>query len=133
MTKQALCVVVACLVLNLFCFVPAHAGTKPEAEAKFAAKVKREIARLGTGPDARIEVRLRDKTRVAGYVSDVAEDHFAVTDAATGTVTVVAYPQVKQAKGNNLTRGARIALGFAFVGAVILLIGLLITKAAGED
>ena len=132
MNRQALCFVLAFLVLNLVCLAPASADTKPEAGAKFAAKVKREVARLGTGPDARIEVRLRDKTRVAGYVSEVAEGHFAVTDAATGSVTVVPYPQVKQAKGNNLSRGARIAIGVGIVAA-ILLTAAVIANAVSSD
>lgn len=133
MTKQALCVALACLVLNLVCVAPAAASPKPEADAKFAAKVKREIARLGTGPDARVEVKLRDKTRLVGYVSDAGEEHFAVTDARTGGATVVAYPQVKQVKGHNLTKGARIALGFVFVAAVIVVIALVLNKAGADD
>lgn len=133
MTRKALCFAFACLVLNLVCFVPASARTKPEAGAKFASKVKREIARLGTGPDARIQIRLRDKTRVAGYVSDVGEDTFAVTDAATGTVTVVAYPQVKQAKGNNLSTGARIAIGLGIAVAIVIIVAVALTTAAGGD
>lgn len=132
MTRQALCIAVACLVLNLVCFAPASAATKPEAGAKFAAKVKREIARLGTGPDARVEVRLRDKTRVAGYVSVAAEDHFAVTDPKTGAVTVVPYPQVRQAKGHNLSTNARIAIAVGLAAALLLAV-FFIAGAASSD
>ena len=132
MTRQALCFALATLVLNLVCFVPAAAGTKAGSEAKFATKVKHEIARLGTGPDARVEVKLRDKARVAGYVSDAAEEHFAVTDAKTGTVTVVPYPQVKQVKGNNLSTGARIAIGVGLAAAILLVV-VLVAGAASSD
>jgi hypothetical protein len=132
MNRQALCLALAALVLNLVCFAPASAATKPEAGSKFAAKVKREIARLGTGPDARIEVKLRDKTRVAGYVSEVSEDHFAVTDAKTGAVTVVPYPQVKQAKGHNLTSNQRIALAVGLAAATLLAV-FIIASATSSD
>ena len=132
MIRKALGFALATLVLNLVCFAPAAAGTKAGGEAKFAAKVKREIARLGTGPEARVEVKLRDKTRVAGYVSEVSEDHFAVTDAKTGTVTVVPYPQVRQAKGNNLTTNQRIAIGLGITAAVLLLV-LVIVGATTSD
>lgn len=132
MNRQALCFALAALVLNLVCFTPASAATKPEAGAKFAAKVKREIARLGTGPEARVEVKLRDKTRVAGYVSDVAEDHFAVTDAKTGTVTLVPYPQVRQAKGNNLTTNQRIAVAVGLAAAALLTV-FIIASATSSD
>ncbi len=40
----------------------AYAGSKAEKETRFAEKVKDGISKLGTGPDARIEVKLRDKT-----------------------------------------------------------------------
>ncbi len=133
MTRQALCFALAALVLNLVSFVPAEAGTKAEREAKFAAKLRREIARLGTGPDARVEVKLRDKTRLAGYVSGVAEDHFAVTDAGTGAVTVVPFQQVKQVKGNNLSTGAKIAIGVGVAVALLIVIALALTTAAGGD
>ena len=133
MTRKALCFAFACLVLNLVCFVPADAGTKPEAGAKSAAKVRREIVRLGTGPNARIEVKLRDKTRVVGYVSDAGEDSFAVTDAATGAVTVVAYPQVRQAKGNNLSNGAKIAIAVGIAAAIVIIVAVALTTAAGGD
>jgi hypothetical protein len=36
--------------------------------------VKEGIHKLGTGLDARIEVKLRDKTKLKGYVSEAGED-----------------------------------------------------------
>ena len=41
-------------------------------EAKLAADVKSGIVKLGTGSAARIEVKLRDKTKIKGYVQEIA-------------------------------------------------------------
>jgi hypothetical protein len=68
------------------------AKSKAEKAAEQAAKVKVGIAKLGVGEAARVTVRLRDKTKLSGYVSRIGEDSFAVTDLKTGATTEVAYP-----------------------------------------
>ena len=118
-------VVLVALLLNIACPSLALAENSPEKEARFAQKVKREIAKLGTGPDARVEVTLRDKTKLKGYISEIVADHFMVSDLKTGTATPVAYPQVKQVKGNNLSTGAKIAIGVAVVVGILVVIGLI--------
>jgi len=98
---------------------PASAATlgRAEKEAQFAEKVKAGIAQLGTGTEARVEVKLRDKTKLKGYVGEAGAEQFTVVDAKTGAATVVAYPQVQQVKGNNLSKGAKIAIG---VGVILI-------------
>ena len=91
------------------------------------AKVKSEIAKLGTGADARVEVELRDKTKLKGHISVVGDESFAVVDDKSGTATTVSYPQVKRVRGNNLSKGAKIAIG---VGIVLALAFLLAPKVA---
>jgi preprotein translocase subunit SecF len=91
--------------------------TKAEKEAHFAEKVKAGITQLGTGTEARVEVKLRDKTKLKGYIGEASAEQFTVVDAKTGTATIVAYPQVQQVKGNNLSKGAKIAIG---IGVILL-------------
>ena len=52
------------LVLSLFPFgsAPGLAKTDIEKQVERAAKVKQSVLKLGVGKDARIAVRLRDKT-----------------------------------------------------------------------
>lgn len=83
--------------------------------------VKTEIRKLGTGPDAKIEIKLLDKSKVEGYVSEANENDFTVVNLKKGTTTTVAYPQVRQAKGNNLSGGVKIALTIAVVAALTYL------------
>ena len=44
--------------------VPVYADSKAEKEARFGEKVKEGVRRLGTGEATRVEVRLRDKTKL---------------------------------------------------------------------
>lgn len=115
-------VVLIALVLNLTGSATALAGTNPEKEARFAQKVKTEIAKLGTGRDAQVELKLRDKTKLKGYISEVSDESFAVVDEKTGSATTVTYPQVKQVKGNNLSMGVKIAIGVGILFVVMLIL-----------
>jgi hypothetical protein len=94
---------------------PASAETKEEKESRFAQRVKEGIAKLGTGQEARVEIKLKDKRKLKGYIGQINAETFSVVDE-TGTVTEVPYPQVKQVKGNNLSEGVKIAI---FVGVLI--------------
>ena len=113
------------LLLNVMGVNFAYAGSKEEKEARFAEKVKDGIAKLGIGTEARVELKLRNKTKLKGYVSELNADSFTVIDE-NGTATEVAYPNVKQVKGNNLSKGAiaTIAIGVAVAILVISLIAL---------
>ena len=101
------------------------ASTRAEKEAQLADKIKTGIARLGTGKQALVKVKLRDGTRLAGYISETNENSFVIVDAKTGISTTVAYPNVTQVKGNNLSSGVWLAIG---IGALIG-IGLLMAVA----
>jgi len=115
-------VVLAALFLNLTFPSPALAGGSPEKEARFAQKVQTEIAKLGTGPNARVDLKLRDKTKLKGYISEVGAESFVVIDDKTGSATTITYPQVKQVRGNNLATGWKIAIGIGIFIAVALIL-----------
>jgi hypothetical protein len=99
---------------------PISRNSKAEKETIFATKVKADIARLGTGPAAHAEISLRDHRKLKGYISEVTEDSFTVVDNKSGDSTQVAYPQVKQVKGNNLSTGVKIAIGAGILIYLIL-------------
>ncbi len=122
MFKKFLVLGVTVLIINLFLSVAVFAETKAEKEAKFADKVKTNVTKLGTGKDARVEVKLRDKTKLKGYVSEINEKSFVVVDDKTGAATEVPYPNAKQVKGNNLSTGIKIAIGVGILLAVIFIL-----------
>lgn len=117
-------VVLVALLLTITCPSPALAGNSAEKEARFAQKVKTEIAKLGTGPDARVDLKLRDKRKLKGYISELGDESFAVVDDKTGSATTVTYPQVKQVKGNNLSTGVKIAIGVGIFLALMFILAV---------
>ena len=124
--KKLLTMMVACLVVSAVSVRPVAASSKAEKEARFAGKVKLGIEKLGSGSDTRVEVKLRDKTRLKGYISEISENDFVITDLKTGASNKVAYADVSQVKGNNLSTGAKIAIGVSIAAGLILLITILI-------
>jgi len=120
MFKKFCSVVLSALLLQAAA-VPAFAATSAEKEAKRAEKVRTQLAKLGTGSDARIKLILRDKTRLEGFVSEAGASTFAVTDRA-GKTTTVEYSQVGKAQGHNLSTGAKVAIGIGIGAGVTLLI-----------
>ena len=125
MFKKYLTVILAVLVINLSLSAVAFGETKEGKEGKFAEKVKANVTKLGTGKDARVEIKLKDGKKLKGYVTQVNESSFVVMDEKTVTPTEVPYPQTKQIKGNNLSTGLKIAIGVGIALAVILIIGKL--------
>jgi hypothetical protein len=124
--KRLLTMMVACLVVSAVSVRPVAASSNAEKQVRLAGKVKLGIQKLGSGSDTRVEVKLRDKTRLKGYISEISENEFVMTDLKTGASNKVAYADVKQVKGNNLSTGAKIAIGVSVAAGLILLITILI-------
>ena len=128
MFKKVLSLALVGFLLSVAGVRLAHAGSKEEKATRFAEKVKEGISKLGTGAEARIEVKLRDKTKLKGYVSEAGEHSFVIVDEKTGATSTVTYPQVKQVKGNNLSTAAEIALGVGVVLLPIVIVLLLVSQ-----
>lgn len=127
-------------IICWFCFpagVIAQTSTQQTAkETKRVEKIRRLIFQSGIGPGNDVEIKLNDKTKVRGYVSEVADDHFVVTDSKTGSTTKLEYSQVDKARLWSVTKNdfeernspsplrifRNAAIGFGITVAVIGLI-----------
>jgi hypothetical protein len=126
MFKKILTVALTGLLIQALCVEPAAAASKAEKDAKRAEKVKAGIFKLGVGTDARVAIKLRDDVKLAGYISEVKDDSFVLTDMKTRTATTVTYGNVTQVKGHNLGTGAKVAIGIGIgVGLTILVVYLI--------
>lgn len=133
LSQKRISLALVCTLLLMLASTPTAAATnKEEKAAAFAAKVKTEIGKLGTGPDARISVKLRDKTKLSGYISAVNADSFVIVDANSSTAIEVPYPNVTQAKGKNLSTGATIAIAVGIAVGVTILVLFLVAYALGD-
>jgi hypothetical protein len=132
MFKKLLSLSLVALLINLAGVTPAYASSKEEKQARFAEKVKASVLKFGTGEAARVKIKLRDKTKLAGYISAADGEGFTVIDSKTGMATTIAYPQVKSVQGHNLSTGAKIAIGVGIAAAIIFII-LWYTTGPGSD
>jgi hypothetical protein len=83
-------------------------------------KIRAKVQKIGFGPRARVEVKLRDNTQLKGYISTAEQDSFTVTDNQTGLARAVSYADtssVKKAGGGSSK--SWIILGAAVIGAVV--------------
>ena len=120
MLKKVCSAILSALLLQAAA-APALAGTNTKKEAERAEKVHAQLSKLGTGRDARVRVELQDETKLEGYLSEAGADSFSVT-ARDGKTTTVPYRQVKKVQGNNLSTGAKIAIGAGAAAAIVLLV-----------
>ena len=87
-----------------------------------ADKVKASVAKRGTGPKAKVTVKLKDKTKLKGYITQAAGDSFTITDSETGQSRTLAYADVDEVKKpGGLSLLAKIGIGVGIgVGALAL-------------
>ena len=132
MLRKLFALLLVAFMINLAGVRLAYAESKEEKQARFAEKVKANVLKLRTGESTRVKVKLRDQAKLEGYISDADAETFVVTNRKTGVATAVAYAQVKSVQGNNLSTGAKIAIGVGIAAAVIFII-LWFTTGPGSD
>jgi hypothetical protein len=100
-----------------------------EGNAQQAEKMKMAIQQRGAGEKSKVKVRLRDKTELKGYISQIGEAAFQLTDNKTGKVTTVAYDSVEKVGGPGMTGSTKIVLYIGVgVAAAAIILGLLAAK-----
>ena len=93
MIKQTISLIVACLLtITMICQSTAFASSTRDKETRLAEKVKEGISKLGTGQASRVSIKLKDKTKLTGYVSEITDSSFVITDLKSAEATTVAYP-----------------------------------------
>lgn len=121
MTRRTCSIIVACvLALSTIGQQSASASAKPDKDVRFAQKVKAAIVQLGPGQSSQVHIKLRDKTRLTGYVSEIGDTSFVVTDLKSAGMTAVAYPDVVQVKGNNLSTRTKIIITAAVIAGIAI-------------
>jgi hypothetical protein len=135
MIKKSISLTIAVLLATMFFVQPTFAYSAADLKDKktlFAEKVRLGVLTLGVSKQSVVEVKLRDKTMVKGYVSEMKDDQFSVTNVISGASTNIAYANVAQIRGNNLSTGAKIAIGIAIgVGAALIVLAIYLNCCTG--
>lgn len=87
-------------------------------------KVKANVAKRGTGPKAKVTVKLKDRTKLKGYISNASGDSFTLSDSKTGQTRTLAYSDVAEVKKQGgMSLAAKIGIGVGIgVGALALFV-----------
>jgi hypothetical protein len=111
MKRFCRCLLAIVLIQSILCADALAIRSNPPLQSPKVVKINKLIAKLGSGTDALIAVRLNDKSAVKGYVSEVAQDSFLVVDPATGESNRVAFAQINRLQGVNISTGAQVSHG----------------------
>jgi hypothetical protein len=93
--------------------------SQPDNTNTLADKARADVSSLGIGK--RVEVKLRDKTKLKGHIIETAQDSFMIVDSKSATTRTVAYAdvaQVKKAGNGGSWKPWAIAAGVA-AGAIV--------------
>ena len=112
-------------VLLLLVTVPQLAVAKQTStQAPTVETIKSKVARIGVGAKAKATIRLKNGTKVKGYIAQVQDDDFVIRDRKTDAPTTIRYADVLKVEENRGHSTARnVAIGVAAgVGAVLAVI-----------
>jgi len=85
-------------------------------------KARETVNAIGTGPKAKVEAKLKNKTKVKGAVQAITADSFTVIDEKTGSSQTVAFADIDSVKKprTGLKPRTWIIIGAAAAAAVIV-------------
>lgn len=102
-------------------------------EAGAAEKIKAKVADLGAGGKL-IEVKLKDKTKIKGYIAAISDDRFVFVSKKTDVSADISYDRVKSIRRTEFSAVQKIAIGTAAaVGALFLIVGICYGAGACPD
>lgn len=127
MHKRLMNVVSASLIAVTIGISPVWAQTVKELQA--TEKARARVLKIGTGQTARVQVKLRDQTKVSGYVSEAGQNTFTVTDQETGTAQTLAYADVAEVKKPGGGPSSRTWLILGGVAAAAVVVGVIVKPA----
>jgi hypothetical protein len=98
-----------------------HVRAQGANDQQAAEKIRAKVQKIGVGGNAKVEVKLRDRTQLRGYINNADQDSFTVFDKMTGASKTVAYAETSSVKkaGGGLSAKTWIILGAAAVGAAV--------------
>jgi hypothetical protein len=124
MTRRTTATILAfLLILTVTSPVTSLAGSTPDKDNRLAQNVRAGIDRLGAGESSRVKIKLKNKTEYVGFISEIGDSAFVLKNL-NGEASTVAYSDVAQVKGNNLSTGAKVAIGVGIIVGVVIVLYL---------
>jgi hypothetical protein len=107
MFKKTIAVALTAIVSCLSCIA------QTQGQPDKTASVKAQVRKIGIGESSVVRVKLKDGTEQRGYLSQIENDSFTVTDQATKKAASVSYGDVRSLKvnGKGMSTGTKILIG----------------------
>jgi hypothetical protein len=102
-------------------------------DAQAIEKVRLKVAKLGLGDKARATVKMKDGTKIKGFVTQAGANDFTMRDRKTGEPTLILYRDVLRVEDNRGHSTMRNILIGAGIGAAAFLAVIVIIFATLED
>ena len=104
MSNKSLLRSLVCLSVLLFTLVmspPASASAASQKKEMSAEEVRTKVESFGVGLTARVRVKLRNGSKVKGFIDRAGDDYFYLirTEGRYSTSVVIAYADVAQIEG----------------------------------
>ena|ERR1041385_3156760 len=91
--------------------VRVYADPQQKSKQTHADRIKAAVARMGSGLETRIVVTLRHThARVEGYISEIKEDSFSITDQETGITLNIPYWTVRSLSAFNINSKVQVSV-----------------------
>jgi hypothetical protein len=142
MSQRIIAAIIAALTIGFSCVLQTYASPKSQRKEQLAERVKAAVGKLGTGPEARVKIELRNGTKIRGYISEAKGNEFVVVQSGTDTITSVPYAEATAIKGHNAKTGAEVSIAsgkssgqnFIAIGlaATVIVIVALAIHASGQ-
>ena len=83
-------------------------------------KIRSKVQTLSVNRDKKVEVKLRDTTKVKGYITSVDQDSFGLSNSAGGSADTIAYSDVVDVKnsGGGLSSKSWFIIGGVAAGVI---------------
>jgi len=118
-------IILSCALVIVLAAAPSNLKASTgdgQAQNSSEAEVKQTIKDIGEGYQSRVNVSLKDGTKLEGYISTIADDYFAVTNPKTGKTNKVAYGDVAKLNKQKPPRsGSRRPLA-AIIGGIAIVV-----------
>ena len=124
-TKFIVMVLIA-LCINLSGVLAINAQTQNNREDENLRKVKTNVAKIFGGKRGKVTVKYKNGTKIKGYITEVKDENFSVSNSKTGNITVVQYADVESVNKNaGLPTAAKVGLiSAAVVVGLIVIVGV---------
>lgn len=90
-------------------------------DAQVVDNLRLKVAKLGVGEKARVTVRMKDGTKIKGFITQAGTNDFSVRAGNTGDLRVILYhdvAKIEDNRGHSTLRNVLLGVGIGVAGVI---------------